>query len=90
MNLLFRSFPQRVLELELEQSRMAASSTLSGRQWGQQQQLSAQEGAFSLSSIKAAIEAAVKEACACPDEEKKKKIRQLQLRWHPDKVCTGW
>lgn len=37
-------------------------------------------GAFSMTSIRAAVQAAVKEACACEDDEKRRRLRQLQLR----------
>ena len=80
-----RYLRKRVLELELEQSRTAASLHLNNSTLKAQQQ-TMQEGAFSLNSVKAAIETAVKEACCCSEDEKKKRIRQLQLRWHPDKV----
>ncbi|MEW5316917.1 MAG: hypothetical protein WDW38_008256 [Sanguina aurantia] len=39
----------------------------------------------STASIRASIFAAVAEAFSCSEEERKKKLRQLQLRWHPDK-----
>ena len=84
-----RYLRKRVLELELEQSRNAAFSILNNSMPKAQQQLTKQEGAFSLDSIKAAIETAVEEACGCPEDERKKRIRQLQLRWHPDKVREG-
>lgn len=38
---------------------------------------------FSLASIKASVEAAVAAAAAEPEAERRKRIRQLQLRWHP-------
>ena len=38
---------------------------------------------FSLAAIKASIHKAVQEAGGCDAEERKKRIRQLQLRWHP-------
>jgi len=41
-------------------------------------------GVFSLPAIKAAVQEAVKEACACEDEAKRRQmLRQMQLRWHP-------
>lgn len=40
---------------------------------------------FSLKAIKASIEAAVQDAMRCDDAERKKRLRALQLRWHPDK-----
>lgn len=43
-------------------------------------------GCFSLAAIKASIQSAVKEAYACDEEaEKRRRIKALQLRWHPDK-----
>ncbi len=36
-----------------------------------------------MSSIKSAITAAVEEAYRCDAEERKKRLKQLQLRWHP-------
>lgn len=51
-------------------------------------------GVFSMSGIRAAIDKAVQEASQCDEEEKRRRIKQLQLRWHPDKVGTpltsGW
>lgn len=41
--------------------------------------------AFGLGNTRAAIERAVKEAAELPDEERKKKLRALRLKWHPDK-----
>ena len=66
-----RYLRKRVLELELEQSRTAASLHLNNSTLKAQQQ-TMQEGAFSLNSVKAAIETAVKEACCCSEDEKKK------------------
>jgi len=40
---------------------------------------------FNMSNVKQAIEVAVKEAASLPAEERKKKIRALRLKWHPDK-----
>jgi hypothetical protein len=40
-------------------------------------------GVFSLASIKASIQAAVAAAAQEPEAERKRRIRQLQLRWHP-------
>ncbi|PNW69894.1 hypothetical protein CHLRE_17g697200v5 [Chlamydomonas reinhardtii] len=42
-------------------------------------------GVFSLATIRTAIHGAVAEAAACGEEERRKRVRQLQLRWHPDK-----
>lgn len=42
-------------------------------------------GAFSVAAVRAAITAEVREAAACDPEERRKRIRALQLRWHPDK-----
>jgi hypothetical protein len=40
-------------------------------------------GVVSLASIRTSIQAAVAEAAQCGEEERRKRIRQLQLRWHP-------
>ena len=40
---------------------------------------------FDFASTRSAIEAAVQEAAVLPEEERKRKIRQLRLKWHPDK-----
>ncbi|KAF5826849.1 hypothetical protein DUNSADRAFT_1886, partial [Dunaliella salina] len=43
-------------------------------------------GVFSLQAIRQQVQNAVKEVCQCEDEEKRKRLlRQMQLRWHPDK-----
>lgn len=48
-------------------------------------------GVFSLSSIQAAISTAVKEAGGCEQEERRRRIRQLQLRWHPgEQAAVGF
>lgn len=47
------------------------------------------EAVFSLASIKTSIETAVAAAAAKPDDERKRHIRQLQLRWHPGDL-GGW
>lgn len=46
-------------------------------------------GPFSLTSIRASITKAVQEAGACDAAECKKRIRQLQLRWHPGEWVRG-
>ena len=40
---------------------------------------------FNLQQTRAAVEEAVREAAKLPEEECKKKIRALRLKWHPDK-----
>jgi len=46
-------------------------------------------GVFSLASIKASIQAAVTAAAQQPEADRKKQIRQLQLRWHPGNLHFG-
>ena len=43
------------------------------------------DSAFGLTKTKAAIEEAVHEACKLPAEERRKKLKALRLKWHPDK-----
>ena len=43
------------------------------------------DGAFGLSRTKEAIEKAVKDAMALPEDERKRKLKQLKAKWHPDK-----
>ena len=43
---------------------------------------------LSLSDAKAAIEAEVREVSYLEPAERKKRIRQLQLRWHPGATQT--
>lgn len=45
----------------------------------------AAEQGLNMANVKTAIEAAVAEAASMPEEERKKKIRALRLKWHPDK-----
>lgn len=45
----------------------------------------AEESMFSSSSIKASVSNVIQEASKCDASEYKKRIRALQLRWHPDK-----
>ncbi|GFH14971.1 uncharacterized protein HaLaN_11115 [Haematococcus lacustris] len=40
---------------------------------------------FACRYLRKKITAAVQEAYSCDEDEKRKKLRQLQLRWHPDK-----
>uniref|UniRef100_A0A7S0WPS9 J domain-containing protein n=1 Tax=Chlamydomonas leiostraca TaxID=1034604 RepID=A0A7S0WPS9_9CHLO len=75
-----RYLRKKVLELEIESSRNAARA-LSGGGAGRDDA----QGAFSMASIRASVQAAVREACECGEEEKRRRLRQLQLRWHPDK-----
>ncbi len=42
-------------------------------------------GVFGLAHIKKKIEEAVAEANACDELQRKFKIKELRLRWHPDK-----
>eukprot|EP01043_Picozoa_sp_COSAG02_P020529 COSAG02_NODE_1016_length_15190_cov_128.667418_8_plen_393_part_00 len=46
---------------------------------------SGDDGVFSTTNIKRSIEKAVQDMAALPEEEQRKKIKQLRLRWHPDK-----
>ena len=73
-----RYLRRKVLELEVESTRRAARAALAKDDEG---------GVFSLASIRSAIQAAVQDACQHDEEEKRKKLRQLQLRWHPG-VCA--
>eukprot|EP00879_Flechtneria_rotunda_P031689 GHRR01034642.1.p1 GENE.GHRR01034642.1~~GHRR01034642.1.p1 ORF type:complete len:260 (+),score=116.44 GHRR01034642.1:359-1138(+) len=77
-----RQLRRRVSELEQHQQQHQQAAN-------KQQQLDRDrdrdQGVFSLASIKKSIQAAMAEAAAEPEAECKKKIRQLQLRWHPDK-----
>ena len=43
------------------------------------------DGVFSMTNIQKSIENAVQGMAALPEEEQRKKIKQLRLRWHPDK-----
>ena len=43
------------------------------------------DSAFGLTRTKEAIEKAVKDAAALPEEARKRKLKQLQAKWHPDK-----
>ncbi|KAG2423520.1 hypothetical protein HXX76_015268 [Chlamydomonas incerta] len=84
-----RYLRKRLLELELQLARQ--------QQQQQQQQPTSDGGSgsgsgsgggaavFSLASIRTAVHAAVAEAATCGEEERRKRVRQLQLRWHPDK-----
>merc|ERR1711990_404615 len=40
---------------------------------------------FSLKNVKESIEKAVSDMASLPEEEQRRKIKQLRLRWHPDK-----
>ncbi len=46
---------------------------------------SGEDNVFSITNIKNSIEKAVQDMAALPEEEQRKKIKQLRLRWHPDK-----
>ena len=81
-----RYLRKRVLELELEQSRHSAARTMSGQQDEGGSLTGQQDGVFSSVRIKAAIVKAVQEACACQEEERRRRLRQLQLRWHPGEI----
>lgn len=48
----------------------------------------AEEGLLTAASLKTQILAAVAEAKRCDPAECKKRIRALQLRWHPDKAAA--
>jgi hypothetical protein len=43
------------------------------------------QGGFAVDSIKKAIETALEEIKDLPEDERKKQIKALRLRWHPDK-----
>ncbi|KXZ43143.1 hypothetical protein GPECTOR_100g15 [Gonium pectorale] len=85
-----RYLRKRLLELELaaarqqqERQQEKGASRAAGADAGAKD--AAGPGVFSLASIRAAITAAVAEAAACGEEERRRRVRQLQLRWHPDK-----
>ncbi|GFR53262.1 hypothetical protein Agub_g16044 [Astrephomene gubernaculifera] len=91
-----RYLRKRLLELELAAARQQQQSQQQERQ--RQQSAGSKEGeggegggsgggggVFSLATIRKAIQAAVAEAAQCGEEERRKRVRQLQLRWHPDK-----
>ncbi|KAG2431349.1 hypothetical protein HYH02_013339 [Chlamydomonas schloesseri] len=92
-----RYLRKRLLELELQlarqQQQQHAASSDGGSGSGSGSSGGGASGAgggggggvFSLASIRTAIQAAVAEAAACGEEERRKRVRQLQLRWHPDK-----
>ncbi|KAL6747108.1 hypothetical protein V8C86DRAFT_2919843 [Haematococcus lacustris] len=74
-----RYLRKKVLELELQNSRQAAQSASQPSKGGDG------AGVLCLNNIRKQITAAVQEAYSCDEDEKRKKLRQLQLRWHPDK-----
>ena len=43
------------------------------------------ESAFGMTKTKEAIEKAVKDAASLPADERRKKLKALRLKWHPDK-----
>ena len=43
------------------------------------------QGGFAMDNIKHSIESAVAEIKGLEEEERKKQIKALRLRWHPDK-----
>ena len=45
----------------------------------------AEESSFSLTKTRQAIEEAVKEAAQLPADERRRKLKALRLKWHPDK-----
>ncbi|KAF6258082.1 hypothetical protein COO60DRAFT_1701528 [Scenedesmus sp. NREL 46B-D3] len=80
-----RQLRQRVTELELrqqQQQHQAAKQQHGGQaDWREHRD----QGVFSIASIQASVQAAVAAAAQEPEAERKRRIRQLQLRWHPDK-----
>lgn len=76
-----RYLRKRLLELELQQHDAAASRAKSSAPAPGQ----VDHEVFSLSSVKAAVADAVRDACQHGEQERKRRLRQLQLRWHPDK-----
>ncbi|MEW5300309.1 MAG: hypothetical protein WDW36_003248 [Sanguina aurantia] len=81
-----RYLRKKVLELEMANARMAARAHAQEQRCNAPPpQHSVQEGSTSTASIRASVFAAVAEAFSCSEEERKRKLRQLQLRWHPDK-----
>lgn len=81
-----RYLRKRMLDLELEAARQTQQQAAQRQPPGNSDSgSSGSGGAFSLASIRTAIQAAVAEAATCGDEERRKRVRQLQLRWHPDK-----
>jgi len=83
-----RHLKARVAELEVAQARSAAAAARAGSAGGGASAggRGDGDGVFSVAAVKAAVQAAVAEAGRCEPEERKKRIRALQLRWHPDKA----
>ena len=73
--------------LHEHQARAATSSPSSGGEAsnGGAEQQQEQQPLLGMTHTRNAIEAAVKEAAALPEDERKRKIRGLRAKWHPDK-----
>jgi len=69
-----RYLRNRCTELELETATLSRAQTRT-----------AEGDVFGLTKIKEAINSAVSDMGSLSESERKKQIRQLQLRWHPDK-----
>lgn len=67
---------ERCTELEAQTASLSSQASRSAQQ---------DDGVFGLSSTREAIQKAVKATAGLSAGERKKQIRQLQLRWHPDK-----
>eukprot|EP00775_Hariotina_reticulata_P009150 gene9150-9318_t len=78
-----RQLRRRVSELEVWQQQQHAAPKQLPVSVADRHRDQDQQGVFSLASIKASIQAAVAAAAQQPEAERKKQIRQLQLRWHP-------
>ncbi|KAI8466302.1 MAG: hypothetical protein J3K34DRAFT_524672 [Monoraphidium minutum] len=78
-----RQLRRRLLELEVRSESAAASAHAAAAAAARDQ--SEHSGAFSVASVRAAIQAEVRDAAACEPQERRRRVRALQLRWHPDK-----
>jgi hypothetical protein len=88
-----RYLRRRLLDLELAAARQQqqqhagpSASQLPGGLTGQ-----GEGEVFSLAAVREAVAAEVARAAQCPEEERRRRIKQLRLRWHPDQnpMLTG-
>ena len=78
-----QALKRRNAELQLQLRALLAERSQEGQR--ERSEDCEESGVFGFQHIRKKIEEAVAEANACEEAERKQKMKDLRLRWHPDK-----
>lgn len=80
-----QALKRRNAELQLQLRALLAERCQDSQRERERAEESEESGVFGFQHIRKKIEEAVAEANACDEAERKQKMKDLRLRWHPDK-----